>query len=444
MLAERDRQLLTAYVDGELTDRQRRHVARLLDRSDEARRLLQKLQEDSGKLRRLQSPPLDDDLTVPVLRSIADQRLKPRRPVGGPKPALYPAWAGVAAAAALLLVVAAGSYVFFAHALPENSRRVARNPQPPSVTPPEVKKSSEPDRVAVVPKGKTKDNETPRPDNPLPRTPAEGVQKPEDNSSSSEPKGEPVVTAPSTEMFKLETANVALPVPVKLRELDQEASRQKVLGELQQDTAFRLELPCKDGTRAFERFEAVWKARGNALLVDPVAFARTKQPKLKTNYVLVAEDLTPDELLQVIRQLAAEDKKGEAKKPPDVQFDSLVLTRMTQRDHKELSDLLGVDLTQSPPKATGPLGTDPARPLPDATAEQVTKSLAGEGGVPRPEPGKPAVKPPEHQALALAFSPVSQVRSRPGSPEIKRFLDGRKPARPGTVQVLLVLRGPGS
>lgn len=441
MLADRDRQLLTAYVDGELTDRQRRHVARLLDGSDEARQLLHKLQEDSGKLRRLQSPALDDDLTVPVLRTIADRRLKPRRRVAGRRPVFYPAWAGFAAAAALLLVIAGASFFFFAHALPEDSRRVAQDPQRPSATPPEVKKPAEPDRVAKAPKGKTKADEPPRSDNPLPRPADEGVQPPGDKSATPEAPGEPVVTAPSMEMFKLETADVALPVTVKLRELEQEASRQKLLGELRQDTAFRLELPCKDGTRAFERFEAVWKARGNALLVDSVALARTKQPKAKTNYVLVAEDLTPDELLQVIRQLAAEDKKGEAKKPPDVQFDALVLTRMTRRDHKELSDLLGVDLTHVPPKAAGPLGTDPAKPLPDATADLVAKALAGEGGVPRPEPGKPAARPPEHQALALAYNPV---RPRPGSAEVKRFLDSRKPARPGTVQVLLVLRGPGS
>jgi anti-sigma factor RsiW len=441
MLPDRDRQLLTAYVDGELTGRQRRHVARLLERSDEARRLLQKLQEDSGHLRQFQTPPLGSDLSIPVLRQIAGRRLSPRRQVDGRIPSRYPAWAGAAAAAAILLVTAACSYFLFASALsPDSSRRVARNQQPPSAVPAKDKKSPGPGHVAEGPKGK-KDDETPRPDGSPSRPQAEAVQQPGEKSSTEEANAEPVITAPSMEMFKLETFNVTLPVTVKLRELDQEAARQKVLDELKQDTAFRLELPCKDGTRAFERFEAAWKARGNSLLVDQVALGRTKQPKWKTNYVLVAEDLTPEELLQLMKQLAAEDRKGEAKKPPDVQFDSLVLTRMTKHDHKELSDLLGIDLTQTPPKATGPLGTDPKKPLSEATAEQVAKALAGEGGVPRPEPGKPAAKPLEHLALALAYNPV---RPRPGSTEVKRFLESRKPARPGTVRVLLVLRGTGS
>jgi hypothetical protein len=216
------------------------------------------------------------------------------------------------------------------------------------------------------------------------------------------------------EMFKLETANVALPVTVKLKELDQEANRKKLLGEWRQGTAFRLELPCKNGTRAFERLQVAWKAKGNSLLIDQEAQRRLKQPLWKTNYVLVTEDLTPEELFQMMQRLAAEDKKGETKRPPDVQFDSLVVTRMTKSDHKELSELLGVDLA-----APG----------------------AGQGGAAQPESGKAAAKVSEHHALALAYNPV---RPRPGSAEVKRFLESRKPARPGTVQVLLVLRGPSS
>src|SRR2546430_2493824 len=48
MLPERGRELLTAYVDGELSARQRRHVLRLLRHSAEARRLLQRLQGDAA------------------------------------------------------------------------------------------------------------------------------------------------------------------------------------------------------------------------------------------------------------------------------------------------------------------------------------------------------------------------------------------------------------
>src|SRR6185437_14418170 len=77
MLRDRYRQLLTAYVDGELTKRQRRHVARLLRRSPEARQLLRKLQADAHSLRHLPRPALSADLSGPVLRTIVERRLTP-------------------------------------------------------------------------------------------------------------------------------------------------------------------------------------------------------------------------------------------------------------------------------------------------------------------------------------------------------------------------------
>ena len=43
MLPEQDRELLTSYVDGELSTRQRKTVLRLLRRSAEARELLRQL-----------------------------------------------------------------------------------------------------------------------------------------------------------------------------------------------------------------------------------------------------------------------------------------------------------------------------------------------------------------------------------------------------------------
>jgi hypothetical protein len=416
MLSDRDREILTAFVDSELSNRQRRYVARLLHRSAEARQLLEKLKEDSGELQRLEPPALETDLALPVLRTIAERHLAIRRqteahPVGG-----YPVWLGAVVAAAAFLVVVAGSYLYFTHTLSrDDSARLAHNQKAPPA--PEARQPpAETPRVVEKPREDSAREPTPsQPNNPPSQPPTQVVQRPVEKPAvpeTSAPKGEPVLTAPSMEMFKLETASVALPVTVKLRELDQEANRKKLLSEWKQDAAFRIELPCKDGTRAFERFQKVWKEKGNSLLIDQVAQGRLKQPRFKTNYVVVAEDLTPEELLQMMRQLAAEDKKGESKRPPDVQFDSLVVTRLTKGDHKELSELLGVDF-----------------------------AAAGTGqGAARPETDK-AVKAPEHHALALAYNPV---RPRPGSAEVKRFLDSRKPVRPGTVQVLLVLRGPGS
>src|SRR5262245_8607567 len=118
MLPERYRQLLTAFVDGELNPRQRRALNKLLRRSAEARALLEKLQADSQELRALAPAPLPQDLSDSVLTLIAQRRIPPPKPRVALPPALPPHPPAGAlwpyfAAAALLLAVGGGAYVFF-------------------------------------------------------------------------------------------------------------------------------------------------------------------------------------------------------------------------------------------------------------------------------------------------------------------------------------------
>jgi hypothetical protein len=159
------------------------------------------------------------------------------------------------------------------------------------------------------------------------------------------------------------------------------------------------------------------------LVIDQIAQNRLKQAKAKTNYVFYADDLTPEELASLVQNLSAEDVKAEAKRKGDGLFDGLVVNRMSDADHKELKELLGVDPRQSTKAAT----IDPKKPLSETTGDQVVQNLAG---------GKPVAK--GSLALALAYNPE---RPRPNSADIKRFLEGHKTPRTGTLQVLLVVRG---
>src|SRR5262249_17681729 len=150
--------------------------------------------------------------------------------------------------------------------------------------------------------------------------------------------------------------------------------------------------------------------------------------KIKTNFVLYVEDVAPEELLKALRQVASDDRSAEVKRKGDGQFDSIVLNRMTDGDREELCKLLGVKAKKLPEMApaTGPLGTDVRKPVTDKTGDDITKALTGQGGVPRPDLGKPPVKLPERLALAMPYNPE---RPRPESAEIKRFLASRKAAR---------------
>jgi hypothetical protein len=412
MLLDRDRELLTAYVDGELSARQQRHVLRLLRRSPEARKLLKQMQDDARKLRHLARTHLDRDLSETVVEAIVTGHLAHNRRLQASAPRPIPSWVGLAAAAAVLFVIGVSSYLYFAASLdhqPDTDGLTQRDKKPAPDKPNEKGPEVLPAPIVQVPKDKgAQPGETPKP------PPGPIVDKPKDSPKGQggeppikPPNDELIITAPSMEMFELKTADVAPLFILKLREIDQEAARQKLVGELQKDSGFRLELPCKDGTRAFERLQAVLKANQVNLLIDQVAQGRLKKPNWKTNYVLFAEGLTPEEWARILQQLAAEDKKAETRKPSDPQFDRVVLTHMTKHDHKELSDLLGVDAAQLQTK---------------------------------PEAEKPGAKPTEQTALALAYNPV---RPHPGSTEVKRFLEGRKPVRAGTVQVLVVLRNVG-
>jgi hypothetical protein len=432
MLSERDRELLTAYVDGQPSPRQRRLVQRLLQRSAEARRLLQRLQNDSRDLIQLPSPRFDRDLSPAILQKIAARRSVPiRRARRFPSAPSYPVWVGFAAAAAVLLIVGTASYCTFAAFLgrPATSNAVVQyqNSRPPLApnarVPDEERKdvAKEPERDSV---DKNKSDAAPQP-----RVDGVAHQEPADPKPAvAADKDEPIFTSEGMEMFA-ELRSVApsldLPATFKLRDLPQDSAHKNLVAELQKDSAVRLELPCPDGSRAFERLQTILKSHHVELMIDASAQRRLSKPLWRTNYVLYSEGMTAAELSFLLQQIGADKRPGENP------FDHLVVRRMTERDHKELSDLLGVDPVKVQPlKETGSLGVDPRKPVSDQTAAQLEAALAGQGR---------AVAKPEHTMLAMPYNPV---RPRHDSAEVKRFLDERKPLRPGTLQVLLVLRGP--
>src|SRR5208337_2279246 len=118
MLPERTTQLLTAYIDGELSARQRKQVTRMLQKSAEARRLLKKMRQDSNILRKLPRRKMKiQDLSGSVMGTIAMRGLKLPIPLPSPQRTprhRIPLWVGLAAAAAVFLVVGIASYFFFA------------------------------------------------------------------------------------------------------------------------------------------------------------------------------------------------------------------------------------------------------------------------------------------------------------------------------------------
>jgi len=207
MLRDRYCQLLTAYVDGVLSRRRRKTVLRLLEKSAEARTILQQLQENAQKLQSLPQHQLSPEFPAQVLGKIASLQ-----PVASPVAASggISSWVGVSAAAAVLLMVALGSYFFF------------KNPAAPD-----------------------------HPIGPL-------VQK----EKTIDPMIARILQGTADQYGK------AVGTRITLADLGKEQSRAVLDGQLKKSQAVHLDLACKNGIQAVERLRSVFKDNGIKVLGD--------------------------------------------------------------------------------------------------------------------------------------------------------------------------------
>ncbi|MCS6850159.1 MAG: hypothetical protein NZ700_03195 [Gemmataceae bacterium] len=434
MLPDRLARLLTSYIDGELTARQRRAVQRLLQRSPEARRLLAELRGDSALIRSLPARPMRQDLSQSVLQAIALRGLRvppPRR--AAPRWRLLSPWLAYAVAASVLLMIGTASFLYFDTAERWDNRRVVVQKENKLARPGDNRSTSATpagNQQASAPSEKRPDQPvTPTTPSPVADTPKPQLPEPPavvNNQSetqppkpptvvNNQPKPEPSKPGPSTSQDELTTPRSVEPRPdplqvtpprlniLAVRELDLPEVQKQLTDDLARTDALRLELFCLDSGKAFERIQAALQGQGVRLVFDPDAQAKVRQ-KAKVDYVFYTEDLTATELAAVLRHLASEDKKAAARRPTDGQFGKAVLNPLSDTDRRELAALLGV-----------PVG-------------QLARSSAM----------SPASRKPERAMLVVSYTP-----SRSGAPArevVKQFLDSRGDRRPESLQVLLVLR----
>jgi hypothetical protein len=434
MLEPAYQELLTAYVDGELTSRQRRHVARLLRRSGEARIFLRQLQDDSRQLRLVGTRTIPVDLSGPVVEAILRRKIEPKRKPRLPVRRSFPIWTGAAAAAAVLLVV--GAVAFLA-----SSGGDARPGQGGAQKQPQLHEGTQSapiDRdVAQAPKAPTAPSPSPAPRTQAPDRPEEKQpSEPPDRESTppvqaSRDADEPVLASSDKEdPGKLQRVEVALPAFYKIHELERRGAALR--HQLGNASAFRIELPCKDATRAVERLRAALAGRKIGLVLDPIAAARLKKPTFKHDFALYLENVSPADLADVLTQTGIADRSPAAgKKSPEPRFEGAVIVKeMSRWDRHELKTLLGIDPLAVRPSLPERSSIDIRRPLTETTEAAVNAALEGKG-VPRPTGA-------DNAAVLL---PLAATRSP--SVEVKRFLEGRKPLRSGTLQAFVVLRNVG-
>jgi hypothetical protein len=424
MISPQELELLTAHVDGELTARQRRQVARLLRHSEEAREALRRLEDDSGRLRRLPRLAAPADLSADVVAAIARQGKPPApRLALPPRRRVWPVWSGFAAAAAVLLVVGLAAFFLNSENPAANDAgngvaglREREDEKPaPAPRPREVVRVPADEGPPVLPVPR----EVTGGPGDTPPAPEEHPGTPRPAESGSRPK---VLATSDKDSFPgFERVELSLPGVFRIHELDQEDEAARLLGQLKPPAnlrrpasaprGFRVELLCRDATRGLDRLRTAFRLQKGRLVLDPAAQARAKKPLWKTDYAVFFENVTPEAVTDLLRAAARADRLA-AKKPSEMRFDgSLVVRGLSATDQRELESLLHVD-----PVRTRPAGKAP----PDGAAQ------------PEPPPLRAIVVP-------LAASPPAGTRP-PRSKEVERFLETRWPEQPGTIQVFLVLR----
>lgn len=411
MLPERVTQLLSGYVDGELSARERRAVGRLLRKSPEARAMLHQMKQDSMVLRKLPRKKTQLDLSGSVMGTISLRNLqlpKIENPLP-PKPAIRrrPLWLKVTAAALLLCTVGLASYVVVSFVL-NGSGAQNTGSEPPT----------HPDDPRHRP-GHTE------PDQPPPAITV--LHEPENNPAAKNGRHDERLTLGLIRTPAFVTPTPRLMQILPLRDLEQTVRVHQLTQELKKDDASRFDLFClTDTTRALDRVQAVFKANNVTLRIDPYAQARMKQ-RLKTNLAIYSEELTPAELTAILQQLAADDKKA-----GNGNFDKLTVNPTTPAD---LAKALGGEAGFfQQPERTGPLGVDLSQDVSSKTGSHIVQALTGKG-TPRPTANVPPDPNTPRQAVLVPYSAKPEGLFQ----EIRNLVDSRKGWRPEAIQVLWVL-----
>ena len=225
----------------------------------------------------------------------------------------------------MLVAVAAGSYYFFANLKP--NPHIVETPTSRSTTPQGPEEDSP---ISVV--HDVDPNLTTAP----PAAPDRPKRGPEELAG---------MLIPKPQSYQVAVPRLVRILP--LRNLDQPIPSHQLQQDLQSANHFRLDLFSLDTPQALERLQAALKAKGVTLRVDSAAQANLGK-RQKLTYAVYSEELTGNDLYQVLIQLAAEDRK----KPI---FDRLVVNAVTPAD---VAKVLGGDPSQypPPPERQGPLG----------------------------------------------------------------------------------------
>ena len=331
MLSDQAKQLLTAFVDRELSQRQRKAVMRLLHKSSEAREMLRQLQENAHKLKQLPRRKLEPGLVEEILQAIAEQPAQAKQPAVKVARRRWLPYV-VASMAAALLISVLGIVYWKAMDSPNGAPKDAQN----------VAKAEAPDRKHVPPVPKL------QPLNPV----VTGVVEGTFSEFSKEPPFDPALSA-------------------NINELQEGPKSWQFAREVNREKAIELDFTVKSNSLALERLKEVLSDRLIQLVTDKSA-AKTHDDK-KVQYLVYADNLSSDEVIKMMGELGRSvvTSKGQKnEKRIASPYQKVTITPTAKDEKAKLDKLLGAPTDGKPvPKDKRIAAVLPVSPGAPASAE---------------------------------------------------------------------------
>jgi hypothetical protein len=426
---------LTAYVDGELSPRERAGVERLVADNPLASDLLKSLASDSARLKALPSVTAPPDLAREVLKLIEISGRKPRARHAARSPS---GWWHVAAAS-VVFALGAGSYWLLKDLarpdLPGASGGLAAvsdepargsNVLPPSVAlpteanPPRARTEQEPDRPGV---GGDAASQAIDKRNDVADAAKVGAGQANDIAKEATVPtfAEPdYLTSPMlgpTKKFK--TMDLRLPPIVDLKT----ARLDELFAGLDRDNLYGLDLVCNDNAKALARFQSACQTAGIRTPLQPHLGKRIAVPCMA-----YLENVSAAQLAKLLTALRDQDAKAEEAQKGDGQFESLFVQTLDEAGRKGVAEALGVTpSTLNPPAASGRI--DPSKPIANDTLKSLEQQSTGQGG------GKPAAQP------TVVVMPYVPLRNRATlSKDLKLHLEMRRGWQPDALHAFFYFR----
>lgn len=308
MLSDHQLQLLTAFVDGELSQQERMAAMRLLNQSSEAREILRQLQENAHKLKNLPRHAVEPSLVGEIMEALAAGQSQVKPAAHARRRRWAPYFAATLAASLLAAVI--GILFWQATQRPDDS---PLNEGPGFAQIPDKKPEPKPEPVPA-----------PKKVNPL--------------LADLSKMTEVIVRDFGAPLLEEKPFSAAF---ADLRK-DGKAVGQFV-HEVNREKSLLLNVTVKKNSEAMARLQSVLKDQGVTVLVDSAA--KKVVDDKKTEYLVYADHLTSSELARLMNELGDSYVVGLNNKQKNVPspYQSVTMTPLPGEEKQKLTKILGVD-----------------------------------------------------------------------------------------------------